>query len=40
MNGLDRDKVKIDFKGEKEPVESNQTKQGKQKNRRVDFSFI
>ena len=40
MNGLDRDKVKIDFKGEKEPVESNHTKQGKQKNRRVDFSFI
>jgi len=40
MNGLDRDKVKIDFKGEKEPIESNKTKQGKQKNRRVDFSFI
>tara|TARA_Y100000385_G_C13051474_1_gene619962 strand:- start:805 stop:1575 length:771 start_codon:yes stop_codon:yes gene_type:complete len=40
MNGLSRDKVKIDYKGEKEPVESNQTNEGKQKNRRVDFSFI
>ncbi len=39
-NGISSDKIEIDFKGEKEPVDTNKTKQGKQKNRRVDFSFI
>ncbi len=39
-NGLQRDRIVIDFKGEKEPVDSNKTEEGKQRNRRVDFSFI
>lgn len=39
-NGLSRDRIVIDFKGEKEPVDSNKTEEGKQRNRRVDFSFI
>jgi outer membrane protein OmpA-like peptidoglycan-associated protein len=30
----------IDFKGEALPVGSNTTEEGKQLNRRVDFSFI
>lgn len=38
--GIEVDRLIIDFKGEKNPVDSNNTKEGKQKNRRVDFSFI
>ena len=38
--GLRRDRIVIDFKGEREPAETNKTKDGKQKNRRVDFRFI
>lgn len=38
--GLRRDRIVIDFKGESEPIETNQTKNGKRKNRRVDFTFI
>lgn len=39
-NGLERDRLEFDFKGEKQPVRSNDSPEGKQKNRRVDFSFI
>jgi OOP family OmpA-OmpF porin len=39
-NGLEKSRVVIDFKGEKQPVDSNKTPEGKQKNRRVDFAFI
>lgn len=39
-NGLDLKKLKIDFKGETQPVETNETPEGKQRNRRVDFQFI
>lgn len=39
-NGLNKDRIEIDFKGEKAPVDSNETPEGKQHNRRVDFSFI
>ena len=39
-NGLAKSRVEIDFKGEKEPVDPNDTDTGKQKNRRVDFRFI
>lgn len=39
-NGLDLKKLKIDFRGELEPIDNNQTEEGKQKNRRVDFRFI
>ncbi|MEY3237536.1 MAG: hypothetical protein RI883_1637 [Bacteroidota bacterium] len=38
--GLSRDRIEIDFKGESNPVDTNNTPEGKQKNRRVDFSFI
>ena len=38
--GLSKDRIVLDFKGEKEPVDTNNTPEGKQKNRRVDFSFI
>lgn len=39
-NGLNRDRIEIDFKGEKLPVDNNDTPEGKQRNRRVDFAFI
>jgi outer membrane protein OmpA-like peptidoglycan-associated protein len=38
--GLSKDRIVIDFKGEKEPIDNNTTPEGKQKNRRVDFTFI
>lgn len=38
--GLKRDRIVIDFKGEKDPVGDNQSAEGKQLNRRVDFEFI
>ena len=40
QNGLPKDRVVIDFKGETQPVDVNNNEQGKQKNRRVDFKFI
>lgn len=39
-NGLPANKLLIDFKGEKIPVDNNSTPEGKQRNRRVDFEFI
>jgi outer membrane protein OmpA-like peptidoglycan-associated protein len=38
--GIEPEKLEIDFKGESQPVDSNATSQGKQRNRRVDFAFI
>ncbi|MFT5777294.1 MAG: OOP family OmpA-OmpF porin [Crocinitomicaceae bacterium] len=38
--GLTADRLKIVFKGEREPIDSNTTSEGKQRNRRVDFAFI
>lgn len=38
--GIEPDKLEIDFKGERQPVDSNTTSEGKQRNRRVDFRFI
>ena len=40
QNGLAKDRVVIEFKGETAPVEDNHSESGKQKNRRVDFRFI
>ncbi|MFM6946662.1 MAG: OmpA family protein [Flavobacteriales bacterium] len=40
QNGLAKDRVVIEFKGETAPVEDNRSESGKQKNRRVDFRFI
>ena len=39
-HGLSEDRLEFDFKGEHEPVDSNNTSSGKQRNRRVDFKFI
>lgn len=38
--GIQPDKLEIDFKGERQPVDNNNTPEGKQNNRRVDFRFI
>jgi OOP family OmpA-OmpF porin len=38
--GISADRLVIDFHGEKKPVDSNATPEGKQRNRRVEFSFI
>lgn len=40
QNGLPKDRVVIQYKGEKELVDQRQTNEGKQRNRRVDFRFI
>ncbi|MDX2361448.1 MAG: OmpA family protein [Crocinitomicaceae bacterium] len=39
-NGLDADRLEFDFKGETQPADTNDTPEGMQRNRRVDFSFI
>lgn len=38
--GIPADKLEFDFKGKRVPVASNNTSEGKQLNRRVDFEFI
>lgn len=38
--GLSADRLEIDFKGESQPADTNGTREGKQRNRRVDFKFI
>lgn len=38
--GIEPEKLEIDFKGERQPADSNNTPEGKQRNRRVDFRFI
>lgn len=38
--GIEPDKLEIDFKGENQPADTNDTQEGKQRNRRVDFKFI
>ncbi|PWH87067.1 OmpA family protein [Brumimicrobium oceani] len=38
--GIEAEKLEIDFKGKRQPVDTNKTKEGKQRNRRVDFRFI
>lgn len=38
--GLKRDRIVIEFNGEKKPVSDNSSAEGKQLNRRVEFSFI
>jgi outer membrane protein OmpA-like peptidoglycan-associated protein len=40
QHGLRRDKIVLDFDGERNPVADNETSEGRQENRRVDFSFI
>jgi OOP family OmpA-OmpF porin len=38
--GLSADRLEFDFRGEKSPADTNQTPEGRQRNRRVDFQFI
>lgn len=38
--GITVDKLEIDFKGKHQPIDTNETPEGKQRNRRVDFEFI
>lgn len=38
--GLRPDRLVIDFKGERSPIDTNKNPEGKQRNRRVDFEFI
>lgn len=38
--GISADRIEIEFNGEKKPVDRNDTKEGKQRNRRVEFAFI
>lgn len=38
--GLSADRLEFDFKGEKNPADTNKTAEGRQNNRRVDFQFI
>jgi OmpA-OmpF porin, OOP family len=40
QHGLREDRIQIDFKGKRQPVAPNESSEGKQLNRRVDFSFI
>lgn len=39
-HGLTEDHLKFDFKGETDPAATNETPEGRQQNRRVDFKFI
>lgn len=39
-HGLSEDRLKFDFKGETDPAATNDTADGRQRNRRVDFEFI
>jgi outer membrane protein OmpA-like peptidoglycan-associated protein len=39
-HGLGEHRIVIDFRGKREPVAPNDTSEGKQRNRRVDFEFI
>lgn len=40
QHGLAKDRIVIQFKGERYPVKDNTTEEGRQFNRRVDFRFI
>ncbi|HLV42131.1 MAG TPA: OmpA family protein [Brumimicrobium sp.] len=40
QQGVDPEKLEIEFKGKREPIDTNKTKEGKQRNRRVHFKFI
>ena len=40
QHGIDPEKLEIEFKGKREPADTNKTKEGKQRNRRVHFKFI
>ncbi len=39
-NGLSRDHLEFEYRGEHDPADTNDTPEGKQRNRRVEFRFI
>ncbi|NBP75473.1 MAG: hypothetical protein EBU61_05525, partial [Crocinitomicaceae bacterium] len=39
-HGIKKERIEFEFKGEKKPIKSNKTGEGKKKNRRVDFEFF
>jgi|TARA_B110000879_G_scaffold137776_1_gene179759 outer membrane protein OmpA-like peptidoglycan-associated protein len=39
-HGLNKERLEFDFKGESNPAATNETADGRQRNRRVDFEFI
>ncbi len=39
-HGLNKERLEFDFKGESNPAATNETTDGRQRNRRVDFEFI
>jgi len=39
-HGINADRLEFDFKGETNPAATNDTSEGRQRNRRVDFKFI
>lgn len=39
-HGLSEDRLRFQYKGENNPIDTNKTSQGRQRNRRVDFEFI
>ena len=40
QQGISKERLKFDFKGENDPAAPNDTAEGRQRNRRVDFEFI
>ena len=38
--GIDKERITIVFYGENKPVENNTTKEGRKKNRRVEFKIL
>jgi outer membrane protein OmpA-like peptidoglycan-associated protein len=39
-NKIAQDRIKVEYFGEEKPLESNSTKEGRSKNRRVEFVII
>ncbi len=38
--GVPKERIKVTFYGETKPVESNETREGRRKNRRVEFKIL
>ena len=39
-NEVAADRIKVEFYGEEKPIESNNTREGRRKNRRVEFTIL
>jgi len=38
--GIDESRFELDWKGESEPIDTNDTEEGRQRNRRIEFEVI